>query len=255
MQSIINSFIIAIAMYSGLPMPKVEWNKKNMKYTLCFFPGIGLVIGALLYGWSRVCEEFGFGQVCFALVGTVIPVVITGGIHLDGFLDTVDALHSYDKKEKKLEILKDPHAGASAVICAICFFMLYAAGLTLIWKKEQLQLLGLSYIISRILSGMSLVWFPAAKEEGLSYSISSAANKRTVKVVLTTLLAISFISAVVIQPVIGAVMALAAMWVWTYYFYMSKKQFGGITDDLAGYFLCLCELSCVLVIGMIGRVM
>lgn len=255
MQSIINSFIIAIAMYSRIPMPKVEWNKKNMKYILCFFPVIGLVIGALLYGWSRICEEFGFGQVCFALMGTVIPVVITGGIHLDGFLDTADALHSYDKKEKKLEILKDSHVGAFAVICAICFFMLYAAGLTLIWKKNQLQLLGLSYIISRILSGMSLVWFPAAKEEGLSYSISSAAHKRTVKVVLVTLLAISFISAVVIQPVIGAVMALAAMWVWTYYFYMSKKQFGGITGDLAGFFLCLCELSCVLVIGMIGRVM
>lgn len=255
MQSIINSFVIAIAMYSGIPMPKVEWNKKNMKYTLCFFPVIGFVIGSLLYGWSRVCEELGFGQVCFALVGTVIPVVATGGIHLDGFLDTADALHSYDKKEKKLEILKDIHVGAFAVICAICFFMLYAAGLTLIWKKEQLQLLGLSYIISRILSGMSLVWFPAAKEEGISYSISSAANKRTVKVVLATFLAISFISAVLIQPVIGAVMALAAMWVWTYYFYMSKKQFGGITGDLAGYFLCLCELSCVLVIGMIGRVM
>ena len=83
MQSIINSFIIAIAMYSGIPMPKVERNKKNMKYTLCFFPVIGLVIGALLYGWSRICEEFGFGQVCFALVGTVVPVIVTGVIHLD----------------------------------------------------------------------------------------------------------------------------------------------------------------------------
>lgn len=255
MQSIINSFIIAIAMYSRIPMPKVEWNKKNMKYTLCFFPAIGLVIGALLYGWGKICEQCGFGQVCFALVGTVIPVVVTGGIHLDGFLDTADALHSYAKKEKKLEILKDPHVGAFAVISVTCFFMLYAAGLTLIWKRDQILLLGCSYIISRILSGMSLVWFPAAKEEGLLYSFSSAAHKRTVRVVLVTLLAIAFISAVLIQPVVGAIMALAAMWVWTYYFYMSKKQFGGITGDLAGYFLCLCELSSVLAVGMIGRVM
>ncbi|MDE6845775.1 MAG: adenosylcobinamide-GDP ribazoletransferase [Lachnospiraceae bacterium] len=255
MQSIINSFIIAIAMYSKIPMPKVEWNKKNMKYTLCFFPVIGLVIGALLYGWCKICEQCGFGQVCFALVGTVIPVIVTGGIHLDGLLDTADALHSYTKKEKKLEILKDPHVGAFAVISAICFFMLYAAGLALVWKRDQLLLLGLSYIISRILSGMSLVWFPSAKEEGLLYSFSSAAHKRTVRVVLVTLLVIAFISAVLIQPVIGAVMALVAMWVWTYYFYMSKKQFGGITGDLAGYFLCLCELSSVFVVGMIGRVM
>ena len=255
MKSIINSFIIAVAMYSKIPMPKVEWNQENMKYTLCFFPAIGLVIGGLLYAWSRGCEACGFGQVCFALVGTVIPVIITGGIHLDGFLDTADALHSYAKKEKNQAILQDPHVGAFAVIAAICFFMLYGAGLTLIWKKGQLLLLGLSYIISRTLSGMSLVWFPAAKEEGLLHTFSSSAHKRTVRIVLVTLLALAMISAVIIHPVMGALMALAAMWVWTYYYYMSKKQFGGITGDLAGYFLCLCELSSVLVIGMVGRVM
>lgn len=255
MKSIINGFIIAVSMYSKIPMPKVERNKKNMKYALCFFPVIGLVIGALLYGWSLVCAAYGFGQICFALVGAVIPVIVTGGIHLEGFMDTADALHSYEKKEKKLEILKDPHVGAFAVISAICFFLLYTAGLTLIWKDDQLLLLGLSYIISRILIGMSFVWFPTAKKEGTVYSFASMAHRRTVRVVLVTLLAVCFISAVLIQPVIGAVMALAAMWVWTYYYYMSKKQFGGITGDPAGYFLCLCELSSVLVIGAIGRVM
>ena len=255
MKSIINGFFIALSMYSKIPMPKAEWNKKNMKYALCFFPVVGLVIGALLYGWSVVCYKCGFAQTCFALVGAVIPIIITGGIHMDGFLDTADALHSYEKKEKKLEILKDPHVGAFAVIAGICYFLLYGAGLTLIWKKNQLLLLGLGFIISRTLSGMSLVWFPAAKKDGTLYSFSSAAHKRTVRVVLAVLLAMCFICAVMIHPIIGAVMALAAMWVWTYYYYMSKKQFGGITGDLAGYFLCLCELSSVLVIGGIGRVM
>ena len=102
---------------------------------------------------------------------------------------------------------------------------------------------------------MSLVWFPAAKEEGLLHAFSSSAHKRTVRIVLVTLLALAMIGAVIIHPVMGALMALAAMWVWTYYYYMSKKQFGGITGDLAGYFLCLCELSSALVIGMVGRVM
>lgn len=255
MKSIINGFIIAVAAYSKIPMPKVEWNKKNMKYALCFFPVIGLMIGALLYGWSVICTTYGFGQTCFALVGVVIPVIATGGIHMEGFMNTADALHSYEKKERKPEILKEPHVGAFAVISAICFFILYAAGLTLIWKKNQLLLLGLSYMISRILSGMSIVWFPVDKKDEVLYSFSSMAHKRTVRVVLVTLLAMGFISAVLIQPVVGAVMALAAMWVWTYYYYMSGKQFGGITDDLAGYFLCLCELSGVLVIGALGRVM
>lgn len=255
MKSIVNGFIIAVSICSGIPMPKVEWSRQNLKYTLCFFPAIGLVIGVLLYAWSEICIACGFGQATFALAGAVIPIIITGSIHMEGFMNTADALHSYAKKEKKQEILSNPHAGAFAVTAAICFFMLYLAGLMLIWKVNQLLLLGLSFIISETLSGMSLVWFPPAKKEGTLYSLSSMARRRTVRIVLAAVLAICFISAVMIQPVIGAVMALAAMWVWTYYYYMSKKRFGGITGDLAGYFQCLCELSCVLVIGFIGRVM
>ena len=255
MKSIINGFIIAVSTYSKIPMPKVARDKKNMKYALCFLPVIGLVIGALLYGWNIVCINYGLGQVCFAPVGAVIPVIVTGGLHLEGFMVTVNALHSYEKKEKKPEILRNSHVGAAAVISAICFFMLYAAGLTLIWKDNQLLLLGLSYIISRILSGMSFVWFPIVGKEGTAHSFSSMAHRKTVRVVLVTLLAVCFISAVLIQPVIGAVMALAAMWVWTYYYYMSRKQFGGIISDVEGYFLCLCELSSVLVVGVLGRVM
>lgn len=207
------------------------------KYVLCFVPIIGLIIGAILYGWGEVCMKYGFGQVCFALVGTVIPVIITGGIYLNGLMDTADALHF------------------RGVIAAICFCMLYGAGLTLIWKVDQLLLLGLSYIISRTLYGMSLVWFPVVEQEGTAYSLSSKAHRTTVRVVLVMLLVICFICAFMIQLLIGVLMALAAMWVWTYYYYMSRKRFGGITEDVTGYFLCLCELSSVLIIGCVGRVM
>lgn len=236
----------------------MEWfimQKIKSKYAICFFPVIGIVAGALLYGWNYVCTACGFGQICFAMVGAVIPVIITGGIHIEGFMNTTDALRSGEKKERKQEILKNPHVGAFAVAAAICFFMLYVAGLTLIWKENQLLLLGLGYIISRTLSGMGLVWFPMAGKEGTLYSFSSMADRRTVRVVLVMLLALELAGAVIIQPLIGAVMALAAMWVWTYYYYMSKGRFGGITGDVAGYFTCLCELSGVLVIGFMGRVM
>ena len=255
MKSVINGLIIAVGMYSRIPMPKVEWNKKNMQYAICFFPVVGVMIGVLLYAWSVLCSACGFGQVCFGLIGTVLPITVTGGIHLDGFLDTADALHSYAKKEKKLEILRDPHVGAFAVVSGICFMMMYCAGLVLIWKKEQLLLLGLSFVMSRTLSGMGMVWFPAAKKDGVLYSFASMAKKRTVRVVLAVVLALCFITAVLIQPLIGAVGSLAVMWVWTYYYYMSIKQLDGITGDLAGYFLCLCELVCVILIGMMGRIM
>lgn len=252
MKAVMNSFIIAMAMYSKIPMPKTEWKQENMKYSICFFPIVGVVIGALLYVWSVICDACGFGQVCFALVGAVLPVLVTGGIHVDGFMDTADALHSYAEREKKLEILKDPHIGAFSVIAMISFFLLCVAGLTQVSRREQVELLALSFVLSRTLSGLSLVWFPGAKKDGLLYSFASTAHKFVVRAVLGLIGAVCVFLALLIHPVAGSVMILTAAGVWIYYFCMSKRQFGGITGDLAGYFLCLCELSSVLVVGLMG---
>ncbi len=218
---------------------------------------IGIITGMLLGIWSMICEKLGFGQVCFALAGAVIPVVMTGGAYLEGFMKTADVLHVKAHMGKRENGQKNMavQTSAFAVISVIGFFMLYAAGLVLIWKRHQVGLLLLSFFMSRILSGMCFAWFPAAKPEGDWKFLSPAEYKKTARVVLTTLLAFTFIAAVFVQPVIGSVMALAAMWVWTYFYYMSKKYFGCITEEMAGYFLCLCELSSILVIGMIGRVM
>ena len=114
---LLRSFAIALSMYSKIPVPMVEWNEKNMKYAMCFFPVIGAVIGGLQLLAAYVLTGYtSCGRFFTAVVMTLIPVAVTGGIHLDGFADTVDALSSYGDREKKLEILKDPNTGAFAVI-------------------------------------------------------------------------------------------------------------------------------------------
>lgn len=70
------------------------------------------------------CRSEALWKSAFTAVLILIPVLITGGIHLDGLLDTADALSSYKTKEEKLEILKDSHAGAFAIIIGICWFVL-----------------------------------------------------------------------------------------------------------------------------------
>ena len=55
------SLFIALAMYSKLPAPGVEWDKKSLSWALCWFPVIGVVIGALLYGWFLLCAALGIG--------------------------------------------------------------------------------------------------------------------------------------------------------------------------------------------------
>lgn len=99
--NIIKSICVAFSMYSKIPMPRVEWNEKNMKYAMCFFPLIGAVIGGLMLLVRFLCGRFGFNTSVYAVVMTALPVLVSGGIHTDGFIDTVDALSSYgDQREK-----------------------------------------------------------------------------------------------------------------------------------------------------------
>ena len=88
-----NSFKIAFSMYSRIPMPRSEWTDENKSYAMCFFPWIGAVIGLLSYGVFRFSKWFdgnggGNYSLFFVIFLILIPVFITGGVHLDGFLDT-----------------------------------------------------------------------------------------------------------------------------------------------------------------------
>ncbi len=94
------SLISAFAMYSRIPMPPIEWKEENRRYALCFFPLIGAVIGAVMLGWQWLCNVLGAGDMLFAAGCTVIPIAITGGIHLDGFCDVSDAKASCAEKGK-----------------------------------------------------------------------------------------------------------------------------------------------------------
>ena len=169
--------IVAFSMYSKIPMPRIEWNKENMKYTMCFFPLIGVVTGVLIYlaGMfldGNIFPKVNSGRLMFAAVMTLIPVFVSGGIHLDGFMDTMDALGSWGDKEKKLEILKDSHNGAFAVIGICCYFTV-SLGVWSEIRTEMLPIVAAGYVISRALSGIAVVTFPAARGSGLVKTFQS----------------------------------------------------------------------------------
>ena len=123
----VKSLIIAFAMYSKVPMPRVDWEKKALAWALCFFPLVGAVIGTVLYGWMVLARYLGFGPLFFAAFALLIPIALNGGIHLDGFCDTCDALSSHQSRERKLEILKDSHTGAFAIICCGLYLLVFFA--------------------------------------------------------------------------------------------------------------------------------
>ena len=165
MKNIGRSLCVAFSMYSKIPMPQVEWTKESMQYCICFFPAVGAVIGAATLLWNMLVGAKLSGSLLFTAVLILIPVLITGGIHLDGLLDTADALSSYKTKEEKLEILKDSHAGAFAIIIGICWFVL-DFGIYSEADAHTIGLLAIGFVISRTLSGLSLVSFRMAKNTG-----------------------------------------------------------------------------------------
>ena len=120
---VLQTVAVAFAMFSAVPVPQFNWTEKNMRYAMCAFPLIGVVIGLLWF----LCGVLPLPGAARAAGFCLIPVWVTGGIHLDGYADTCDALSSYGDREKKLEILKDPHCGAFAVIRLCSYFAAYLA--------------------------------------------------------------------------------------------------------------------------------
>ena len=247
----INSFLLAFAMYSRIPVPRADWSKEKMKYVMCFFPLIGLVIGGGVWGFSRLCALAGFPELFRAAGLLLIPILVTGGIHMDGFLDTVDALSSHQTKERKLEILKDSHTGAFAII----FGGVYLVALLGIWSgipEESMGVMALSFVFSRGLSGLSVVTFRNARGSGTLAAFSDGAEKRVTRVVLLLYLLLAGGGMVVLSPFGGGAAAGAGCLMFVYYRYKSYREFGGITGDLAGWFLELCELFMALAVALSG---
>ena len=155
--SVIKSFFIAFSIYSKIPVPQFAWKEEDMRYTLCFFPWVGAVIGLCFLLWNRFAGVYGIPSTARAAVGAVLPLAISGGFHADGFMDTMDALHSYRDRERKLEILKDSHIGAFAVICFVMYELIYLGAVSMITEKEQILVLAAGFYLSRSLSGIGVV--------------------------------------------------------------------------------------------------
>ena len=252
--SIINSFFIAFSMYSRIPVPRVDWEKENMRYAMCFFPMIGVVIGAVMYLAGWLLDKTSVGGLFRGVVFTLIPIIITGGIHMDGFMDTMDALGSWGDREKKLEILKDSHAGAFAILGMGCYLMWSVA----VWSElpaEVLRVCGVSFVLSRALSGFSVVTFPAARNSGLLKMFQDGAQKKVVRITMCLYVAAAVIMMAVMdaRAMTGAVTGV--MIAFLYYIVVSRKQFGGVTGDLAGFFLETAELAMFtgILVTCIGR--
>ncbi len=242
--TLLESFFIALSTYSAVPVPQFDWNDQNMKYAICFFPFVGVLCGAALWGWIAISKGLGFGAVLFAAVAVCLPILISGGIHMDGFMDTVDALASHNTRERKLEILKDPNCGAFAVVYAGVWFLLCFGILHELFLSGNVLAACPVFVMSRALSGLCVVNMPNARGAGMLCAFTEHAGRVAANVALGALLALGAGAAVVVSPGVGLAEVLVAV-VWALvYCRMAMREFGGVTGDTSGFFLEVCELAC-----------
>lgn len=133
-----------------------------------FFPLVGLVIGAMIAG-----AGYGLGFILPFYVNAVLVLVlwllISGGLHLDGLMDTADGLLSHRSRERMLEIMKDSHVGAMGVMACVLYLLLKAVLLAALLAEgglERFFLLAVIPVWSRAYMVMAIAGWPYARSRG-----------------------------------------------------------------------------------------
>lgn len=237
----IRALWMAISTYSILPAPQTVWRQEGMGKVIYFLPLVGIFIGGGLALWGTLAGALGVGTALFAAVAVVWPLFLTGGIHMDGFLDTADALASHQPREKKLAIMKDPHPGAFAILWCVALLLL---SFGLYSELERgLGAVSLGFILSRSLCALTALALPKARPGGMLHALTdqTPAPGALAGLSLLALLCMGGMIALEFGPGLGAV--LGALAVLVYYLHMTKQEFGGVTGDTAGFFIETCQFG------------
>ncbi|MDR1599758.1 MAG: adenosylcobinamide-GDP ribazoletransferase [Oscillospiraceae bacterium] len=242
----LRAIVVAFGMYSRVPMPYLAWGPDSMAYALCGFPLVGAVVGAAVTLWAALCGALAIGATLRAAGILAIPVVVAGGIHLDGFCDVSDALSSHQPRERKLEIMKDSHVGAFAVI-TLCLYLLteFAMLCEINFTFARTLTIAAIPVMTRALSAFAAVTLKNARDDGVLVTFTSAARPNAARLVSLAWFAAAAILMIICEPLTGVMVVLTALLSLAYYRWLSYKQFGGITGDLAGWFLQVCEWACL----------
>jgi adenosylcobinamide-GDP ribazoletransferase len=252
----VRSMIISFSLYSRIPMPVFKWDEKDMAHAIAFLPFTGAVIGLISYAFLEAAMALSLPVAVQEILLSLIPLVVTGGFHVDGFMDVSDARNSYLDKKRKLEIMKDPHVGAFAIVGLLIYCLIWGAALYLVvssFAKYEGGRLGLCYsmvfFLSRAICGLTSVCYPKAKKDGM---LNSETANSTIfdKVFLgvQALIAIAFL--VWKMPGLALWLVAGVVLYALYYRQMCIREFGGVTGDTAGYLLCMLEEVMVVIMAI-----
>ena len=248
--TMIKSFLASLGMFTKIKVKDNVFEDSRGAAILTFFPADGLICGAVTSCCLWALRYFEVREALSGALLTLSLFLISGFLHLDGFMDCSDALLSSRDMEGKRRILKDSNVGAFAVICVSLLLIVTAPSLGAVYSSElPWWAVAVVPFFSRALFSVVLFTFrPMEDNKGLLYYFNSGKKLlHTASVAIQCVIALAgsyFVSPVLFFSLAGAgAIALAAAKI-------AEKLLGGINGDVIGGGVILTEAACYLMLAL-----
>lgn len=231
-------FWIALQFLTTFPvrlstMPTPQQNAQ----ALLFYPVVGLLIGAILYGITLLLHALPL--VLLSSVVLVLWIWLTGGLHLDGLADTADAwVGGFGDKARTLEIMKDPSCGPIGVLSLVIVCILKWSALYVLLQKQLYTALILFPMLGRLVPLFFFLSTDYVREKGLGSQLSQYLVRPMAVAILLLIPLVALYWAWV-----GAVVISTFYLVLWYLRYKFIQRIGGVTGDTIGASIEMIELA------------
>lgn len=241
-------FLEAVRFLTTIPIPSRKAPAAEVVVGSAYFPLVGALVGGLLVLASKLLTCFWSAQLVSVIL-TVVWVVLTGGIHLDGLADTSDAILSRRTRAQKLAIMKDSAVGTFGVLALFCALLLKASLLNELSAALQLQALALAPALGRWALVQAAFFYPAAREEGMGRFFSEHVRAKDFVIATLLIVALAFLLLRFWGLVVfGGVWLMAALINRSF-----SKALGGLTGDTYGALCEISEVAVLVMIALLGR--
>ena len=240
-----NRFISILQFLTRIPIRIETGFDEEFHKSIVYFPLVGFVIGLITYvfGWLSLAI---FDPFVSAIVITLIEVLTTGGLHIDGLGDTFDALYSNRDKERILEIMKDSRLGTNSLLAIMFLILLKIGFINCLIQNNLLWIVIFMPVVARI--GAVIMTYktvtPRAKGMGNLFIGKGTMNMIIISVMYSSALIIVFAKLIFLQRNTIIMVALSSILFIIIFALLFKnhvyKKIDGITGDILG---CTIELG------------
>ena len=245
MKKYLHAFSMCQSMFCAIPAPQF-WNEQAKDKMLLFLPMVGLEIGALWAVLAWLCSLLNLPVFVAGLILCAYPYIVTGFLHLDGFMDVTDAVKSWRDLERRREILKDSHVGSFAVIGIVLLVLAQFALFASVSAEADVRILIFIPAVSRCCSSLAVT--------GLKpISTSQYADQKKPKVhliILAVLLCSFLVAGFLLCGKYGFALA-GCLIGYGFALLRAYRSLDGMNGDISGYALTIGELCAVAVYALI----